>query len=139
MARSIGADRVIDYTREDFATDGQRYDVILDVAGSRGMATYLRVLAPRGILVGVGGPNNGNWIGPLTRPIAMLAVSPFVGQTMGFFLAHQRKADLAVLREMLESGKVTPVIDRTYPFDEIAAAMAYLEEGHAAGKIIITM
>jgi NADPH:quinone reductase-like Zn-dependent oxidoreductase len=69
----------------------------------------------------------------------MLAVSPFVSQTMGFFLAHQRKPDLAVLREMLESGKVTPVIDRTYPFDEIASAMAYLEEGHAAGKIIITM
>ena len=140
MVASIGADRVIDYTREDFTRAGRRYDVLVDIAGNRPLPETRRVLAPKGVLVAVGGPNRGRWIGPLGRSGRMALVSPAVSQRMVFFfLAHQNKADLAVLRELLETGKVTPVIDRTYPLSETAEAMRYLERGHAQGKVVITM
>ena len=97
-------------------------------------------LVPKGVLVAVGGPNKGRWIGPLGRSVRMAALSPAVSQRIVFFfLAHQNKDDLAVLRELLETGKVTPVIDRTYPLGEVAEAIRYLEEGHASGKVAITM
>jgi len=139
LVASIGADQVIDYAREDFTRAGRRYDLLVDIAGNRTLAETRRVLAPKGVLVGVGGPNKGRWIGPLGRSVRMALLSPAVSQRMVFFLARQNKADLAVLRELLEAGKVTPVVDRTYPLSEVAEAIGYLEEGHARGKVAITV
>jgi len=139
LAASIGADQVIDYTREDFTRAGQEYDLLVDIAGNRTLAETRRALAPDGVLVAVGGPDKGRWIGPLGRSVRMAVLSPAVSQRMVFFLARLNKADLAVLRELVEAGKVTPVIDRTYPLGETARAIGYLEEGHARGKVAITV
>jgi NADPH:quinone reductase-like Zn-dependent oxidoreductase len=139
MVASIGADQVIDYTREDFTRALRRYDLVIDIAGNRTLAETRRVLVPTGVLVGVGGPDKGRWIGPLGRSARMALLSPVVSQQMVFFLARQNKADLAVLRELLEAGKITPVIDRTYPLGEVAEAIRYLETGHARGKVAITV
>jgi NADPH:quinone reductase-like Zn-dependent oxidoreductase len=139
LVASIGADQVIDYAREDFTRAGRRYDLLVDIAGNRTLAETRRVLAPKGVLVAVGGPNKGRWIGPLGRSVRMALLSPAVSQRLVFFLARQNKADLAVLRELLEAGKVTPVVDRTYPLSEVADAIGYLEEGHARGKVAITV
>lgn len=139
IAASIGADEVIDYTRDDFTQARQRYDLVVDIAGNRTLAATRRVLAPKGVLVAVGGPNKGRWIGPLGRSVRMAVLSPVVSQRMAFFLAQQNKADLAVLRELLEAGKVRPVLDRIYPLSDVAEAIAYLEQGHARGKVAITM
>jgi NADPH:quinone reductase-like Zn-dependent oxidoreductase len=139
LVASIGADQVIDYAREDFTRTGRRYDLLVDIAGNRTLAETRRVLAPKGVLVGVGGPNKGRWIGPLGRSVRMALLSPAVSQRMVFFLARQNKTDLAVLRDLLEAGKVTPVVDRTYPLSEVAEAIGYLEEGHARGKVAITV
>ena len=139
MVASIGADQVIDYTREDFTKARGEYDVVIDIAGSRTLAQTRRVLVPKGVLVGVGGPDKGRWIGPLARSAGMALLSPVVRQRMAFFLAHQNKDDLGVLRELLEAGQVTPVIDRTYPLSEVAEAIGYLEQGHAKGKVVITV
>jgi NADPH:quinone reductase-like Zn-dependent oxidoreductase len=139
LAASIGADDVIDYTRQDFTAAGRRYDVLIDVAGSRSLSATRRVLHPSGVLVGVGGPDKGRLVGPLSRSATMTLLSPVVSQRMVFFLARQNKADLTVLGELIESGKVTPVVDRTYPLAETADAMRYLEEGHARGKVVVTM
>jgi NADPH:quinone reductase-like Zn-dependent oxidoreductase len=136
---SIGADRVIDYTREDFTQGGRQYDLLLDIAGSRSLSETRRVLLPRGVLVGVGGPNKGNWFGPLSRTAKMAMLSPAVSQRMVFFLAQQNKADLTFLRELIDTAKLAPVIDRTYPFAEAADAIRYLEEGHARGKVVVTI
>jgi NADPH:quinone reductase-like Zn-dependent oxidoreductase len=137
--RSLGADHVIDYTREDFTRTGRRYDVLVDIAGSRKLSECRRVLAPSGVLVGVGAPSKGRWIGPMSRPVKMLLAAPVVSQKMTFFMAEQRKDDLAALRELLETGQVTPVIDRTYPLSEVPEAIRYLETGHARGKVVITI
>ena len=139
IAVSIGADQVIDYTREDFTQVRGRYDLVVDIAGNRTLAETRRVLAPKGVLVAVGGPNKGRWIGPLGRSVKMALLSPAVSQQMTFFLAHQNKTDLAVLRELLEGEKVRPVLDRTYPLSDVAEAIAYLEYGHARGKVAITI
>jgi len=139
MVASIGADRVIDYTREDFTRAGPRYDLLIDIAGSRTLSETRRVLVPKGTLVAVGGPDQGRWVGPLSRTVRMALLSPAVSQRMTFFLARQNPADLAVLRELLDAGKVTPVIDRTYPLTETAEAIRYLETGHARGKVVITV
>ncbi|MGD0069038.1 MAG: zinc-binding dehydrogenase, partial [Streptosporangiaceae bacterium] len=103
------------------------------------LAQCRRVLDHKGILVGVGGPDKGRWVGPLTRPATMLLLSPFMSQRMVFCLARQSRDDLAVLRELLQSGQVTPVIDRTYPLSEVPEAIRYLELGHASGKVVITI
>ncbi|HET6212917.1 MAG TPA: NAD(P)-dependent alcohol dehydrogenase [Micromonosporaceae bacterium] len=139
MVRSIGADQVIDYTKDDFTRTGLRYDLMVDIAGNRTLAENRRVLAPNGILVGVGGPIEGNWIAPLIRPLAMLILSRFVSQKMAPMLAHESRDDLVVLRELLETGRVSPVIDRTYPLSQVPEAMRYLEAGHAQGKVVITV
>ena len=138
-AAQIGADRVVDYTREDFTHARGHYDLLIDIAGNRTLAHTRRVLAPKGVLVAVGGPNKGRWVGPLGRSARMALLSPAVSQRMVSFLAHQTKADLAVLRELAETGKITPVIDWTYPLGAAAAAIGYLEQGHARGKVVITM
>jgi NADPH:quinone reductase-like Zn-dependent oxidoreductase len=138
IVRSIGADHVIDYTREDFTRSEQRYDLILDCAGSRSLSACRRVMSPGGIYVIVGGPNRGRWIGPLISPLKALLLSRFVSQKLLMFLASANKEDLAVLKELIEAAKVTPVIDRCYPLSEVPEAIRYLEEGHARGKVIIT-
>ena len=139
MVASIGADHVVDYTREDFTRAERRYDLLIDIAGNRSLAETRRVLAPKGALVLVGGPNKGRWIGPFGRTIRMLMQSPAVSQRMVSFLAHQNRDDLAVLRELLDAGKVTPVIDRAYRLNQVAEAVRYLETGHARGKVVITV
>jgi NADPH:quinone reductase-like Zn-dependent oxidoreductase len=142
MVRSIGADHVIDYTREDFAEGAegeQRYDVILDIGGNSSLARLRRALAPQGTLVIVGGETGGRWLGGTDRQLRALMLSPFVGQKLRTFISSENHEDLIVLKEFIESGKVTPVIDRTYPLNEVPEAIRYLEEGHAQGKVVITV
>ena len=141
MVRSLGADHVIDYTKEDFTKNGRRYDLILDNVGTQPLSGFRRVLNPNGILVmiGGGGPNDGGLIGPLGRPVKALLLSPFISQKMGMLMAELNKKDLTILGDLMQSGKVTPVIDRTYPLSQIAEAIRYLEQGHARGKVVITV
>ena len=139
MVRSIGADHVIDYTREDFAEGDQRYDLILDIGGNSSLARLRRALAPEGTLVIVGGEGGGRWLGGTDRQLRAMMLSPFVGQKLGTFVNKENHEDMLVLKELIESGKVTPVIDRTYPLSEVPEAIRYLEEGHARGKVVITV
>ncbi len=137
MVRALGADHVIDYTAEDFTQQPQRYDLILDTVGSHSLLQYRRVLTPRGILVIVGGPTNGAFIGPLITPIKALLLTPFVSQRFEPFLATFNPQDLRTLAELMQSGKLTPVIDRQYPLAATAEAMRYVEAGHAHGKVVL--
>jgi NADPH:quinone reductase-like Zn-dependent oxidoreductase len=136
--RSLGADRVVDYTRQDFAALGERWDLLLDNVGNRSLLDCRRALAPRGTYVMVGGPA-GRWVDPIPRMLAAFLLSRVVSQDMRMFLADLNAADLAVLRDLAAAGKLRPVIDRRYPLDEIAAAIAYLAEGHARGKVVLTV
>jgi NADPH:quinone reductase-like Zn-dependent oxidoreductase len=137
--RSIGADCVIDYTREDFAEGGQRYDLILDIGGNSPLSRLRRALTPEGTLVIAGGEGGGRWLGGTDRQLRAMMVCPFVGQKLGTFISKENHEDLIILTELVESGKVTPVIDRTYPLSEVPEAIRYLEEGHAQGKVVITV
>jgi NADPH:quinone reductase-like Zn-dependent oxidoreductase len=139
LVRSIGADQVIDYTQEDFTKRGQQYDLILDMAGNHSLSDCRRALTPEGSLVLVGGPNEGRWVGPLLGLLKVVVLSPFVSQKLAPVLAHSSKEDLIILQELLEAGKVTPVIDRRYPLSEVPEAIRYLETGHARGKVVITV
>jgi NADPH:quinone reductase-like Zn-dependent oxidoreductase len=139
MVRSIGADHVIDYTREDFTQGSLRYDLIVDNVGTHSLSQYRRVLNPQGALVMVGGPNDGRWIGPLSASIKAMLVGPFVSQKLVFIIAKLNQDDLGVLRDLMLTGKLTPVIDRRYKLSETAEAIRYLEEGHARGKVVITL
>ncbi|MGH7470454.1 MAG: NAD(P)-dependent alcohol dehydrogenase [Longimicrobiales bacterium] len=136
MVRSIGADQVIDYTKEDFTKSAQRYDVIIDNVGNHSLSALRRVITPRGKYVMVGGPS-GRWIDPLPRAVNALVLSRFVSQDMGLFLSDLNKKDLTVLRDLMEAGNVTPVIDQRYKLSEIRAAIQYLEAGHARGKVVL--
>lgn len=140
MVRSIGADRVIDYTREDFTKSGQRYDLFFDGMGNHSLTACRRVLTPKGIYLPFGG-SAGRWmIGTLTRGIAARVMAPFVSQKLViFFLAKTSKDDLAIMSELMATGKVTPVIDRRYSLSEVPEAIRYLEKGHARGKVVITL
>ena len=141
LVRSLGADHVIDYTKEDFTKGDQRYDVILDNVGTQPLSGFRHVLTAKGIcvMIGGGGPNDGGLIGPLGRPVKALLISPFISQKMGMMMAKQSKDDLKILADLMQSGKVTPVIDKTYPLSQIADAIRYLEQGHARGKVIVTV
>jgi NADPH:quinone reductase-like Zn-dependent oxidoreductase len=141
MVRSLGADHVIDYTKEDFTKGEQRYDLILDNVGTQPLSGFRRALKPKGIcvMIGGGGPNDGGLIGPLARPVKALLLSPFISQKMGMMMAEIRQEDLTAMRDLMEAGKVTPVIDKTYPLSQVREAMKYLEAGHARGKVILTM
>jgi NADPH:quinone reductase-like Zn-dependent oxidoreductase len=141
LVRSIGADEVIDYTQEDFTEGAERYDVILDMVGNHPLSAYRRVLEPNGIhvIVGGGGPDAGNWIGPLAGPLKALISSPFVDQEHATLFAELNKEDLTFLADLMQFGKVTPVIDRHYGLSEIAEAIRYLETGRARGKVIINI
>jgi NADPH:quinone reductase-like Zn-dependent oxidoreductase len=139
LVRSIGADEVIDYTVEDFGETGQRYDLILDVAGNRSVSHLRRALAPRGTLVIVGGEGGGRWFGGIDRQLRASMLSPLVSQKLGTFISKPNGEDLVVLRELIEAGKLTPVIDTTYPLSDVPEAIRHLEEGHARGKVVITV
>jgi len=138
MVGSIGADQVVDYTREDFTKGTQRYDLIFDSVGNHSLSACRRVLNPKGIYIMNGGPN-GRWMGPLTRGIRARMLSRFVSQSLVMFLTRRSKEDLAVMHELMRAGKVTPVIDRSYTLSEVPEAIRYLEEGHARGKVVITL
>jgi NADPH:quinone reductase-like Zn-dependent oxidoreductase len=138
LVRSIGADDVIDYTRDDFAETGQRYDLILDTAGNRSVSHLRRGLAPRGTLVIGGGEGGGRWFG-VGRQLRASMLSPFVSQKLGTFIAKQNGDDLLVLKGLIEAGKVTPIIGKKYPLSEVPDAIRYLEQGHAQGKVVITV
>jgi NADPH:quinone reductase-like Zn-dependent oxidoreductase len=139
MVRSIGADHVIDYTREDFAEGERRYDLILDVGGNSSLARLRRALTPRGTLVIVGGEGGGRWLGGTDRQLRALALSPFVGQKLSTFINKENHEDMLALKDLIEAGKLTPVIDRTYPLAETPEAIRYLQEGHAQGKVVISV
>jgi NADPH:quinone reductase-like Zn-dependent oxidoreductase len=138
IVRSIGADRVIDYTADDFTREGERYDVIFDVGGNRLLSHLRRALAPDGTAILVA-PAAGQWIGPIARVIGAVVTSRFNRQKVRPFLSSVSRDDLLVLKELIESGKVTPVIDRVYPFEELPEAIRHVEGGHAAGKVVISI
>ena len=138
-ARSLGADRVVDYTREDFTRTGRRYDLLLDVAGSRPWSACQRVLEPRATLVLVGAPKGSRLLGPLGHIAKVSLASLRAGQKVVFFISESTREDLTALRELLEAGTVTPVVERTYPLREAAHAFRYLGEGHARGKLVVTV
>ena len=142
MVRSLGADHVIDYTKEDFTKGDQRYDVILDNVANRSLSECRRVLNPDGryVLIGGGGANEGRWLGPgLTQAVKAMVLSKFVSQKMGMMLGELNQKDLTALADLMQSGKVTPVIDRTYKLSELPQAIQYLEQGHARGKVVIAV
>ncbi|MFI5685473.1 NAD(P)-dependent alcohol dehydrogenase [Streptomyces sp. NPDC051636] len=137
LVRSLGADKVIDYTRED-PTDGtHRYDLILDIAGNRPLTRLRRALSPRGTLVIVGGEDGGRWFGGTGRLLRALLLSPFTGQRLRGLFSTQSHDDLRLLAELIEAGAMTPVIDRTYPLADVPEAVGYLRSGHARGKIAV--
>jgi NADPH:quinone reductase-like Zn-dependent oxidoreductase len=137
MVRSIGADHVIDYSREDFTAGGRRYDLMLEI-GNRSLSDCRRALTPKGTLVIVGG-SDGRWVDGIGRIAAARLQSAFVSQSMPPFVAHTNHGDLVLLKELTEARKVVPVIDSVFPFDKVPDAMRRLEEGHACGKIVISM
>jgi NADPH:quinone reductase-like Zn-dependent oxidoreductase len=138
-ARSLGADRVVDYTREDFTRTDRRYDLLLDVAGSRPWSACRRVLAPRATLVLVGAPKGSRLLGPLGHIAKVGLASLRASQKAVFFISKSTPEDLTTLRELLEAGTVTPVVERTYALREAAEAFRYLGEGHARGKLVVTV
>jgi NADPH:quinone reductase-like Zn-dependent oxidoreductase len=139
LVRSIGADHVIDYTRDDFADGRDRFDVILDIAGNSSLSHLRRALAPQGTLVIVGGEGGGRWFGGIDRQLRAHVLSLFVRQKLGTWISTERKEDLEALRELLEAGKVMPVVDRTFPLSEVPDAIRYLRDGRAHGKVVITV
>ena len=138
LVRSLGADQVIDYTKEDFTEGTQRYDLIIDNVGNHSLKDLRELLNPNGIYVMIGGPA-GRWIAPFPRVIKAMMMSKFGDHEMKFFLADLNKKDLTILAELMESGKVTPVIDRQYDLNQVRDAIAYLEAGRARGKVIVTV
>ena len=139
LVRSIGADHVIDYTVEDIADSERRYDVILDIGGNRRLSDLRRALTHHGGLVIVGGETDGRWLGGSDRQIRAILLSKLVRQKLGTFIASENAADLGALRDLIEAGKLTPVIDRTYPLLETAEAIRYVQAGHARGKVVIVI
>ena len=139
IARSLGADDVIDYTREDFTRSDRRYDLLLDIAGSRSWSEYKRVLNPHATLVVVGAPKGNRLLGPLSHIVKVRLAALRGSRKVVFFIAKFNKEDMLVLRDLLESGKVTPVIDRRYTLSEVADALRYTGEGHSQGKNVITV
>ncbi|HTU67555.1 MAG TPA: NAD(P)-dependent alcohol dehydrogenase [Steroidobacteraceae bacterium] len=139
MVRGLGADLVVDYKTEDFVQRPERYDVIIDTVGNRDLTEYRHVLTPDGIYVMVGGPSDGNWIGPLSKGLKAAIYDPFVDPSFSMMLAELNPADLAYLRDLLAAGKLKPVLDRSYELADAAAAVAYVEEGHARGKVTLAI
>ena len=138
LVRSIGADHVIDYTQEDFTRTGQRYDLILEMAGNRSLTDLRRALSPKGTLVLVGG-SGGRWLMGTSRTLRAVVTSPFVGQRLRSFFSKPKREDLVVLKELIEAGKVTPVIDRTFPLNAAPEAIRHVGERSTQGKTVITV
>jgi NADPH:quinone reductase-like Zn-dependent oxidoreductase len=138
LVASLGADRVLDYKNVDFTAGDTLYDLVVDTVGNRSIGDVVRVLEPTGIYVVVGAPSNDRWLGPLTKLAAVKLRQPFVDQPLKFFISDLNANDLGELAALMESGRMRSVIDRTYPLAETAAAVAYVEEGHARGKVVIT-
>lgn len=142
LVRSLGADHVIDYTKEDFAKSGEKYDAILDNVPNHSLSEIRRVLNPKGnyVMIGGGGPNDNRWVGPFGRVIHTLVLSPFINQKMAMMMADPGNKDLTLLADMMQSGKLKAVIDRTYnSLSDVPEAIRYLEQGHARGKVVITL
>jgi NADPH:quinone reductase-like Zn-dependent oxidoreductase len=139
LVRSLGADHVIDYTRDDITAGGHRYDVILDTGGNRPLSQLRRALAPRGTLVIVGSENGGRWLGGSDRQLRALMLSPFTSQTLTTLICSENTQDLQALTELIESGQVRPVIDRTYPLSQAPEAIQYMRDGRARGKVIVNL
>jgi NADPH:quinone reductase-like Zn-dependent oxidoreductase len=139
LVSSLGADQVIDYTKEDFTQLGPAFDLILDNVGNRSLSELRQVLKPSGTLVIIGGPSGDPWIGPMAAPLKASVVGPFVDQEMVFLMAELNQADLQILSDLMQSGKLTPVIDRSFALKDISAAMTYLEAGRARGKVIVNL
>jgi NADPH:quinone reductase-like Zn-dependent oxidoreductase len=139
LVASLGADQVIDYTRQDFTRTGRRYDLLLDVAGSRPWSACRRVLDPGATLVLVGAPKGSRLLGPLDHILGVRLASLRASQTVGFFISTARTADLAALGELLAAGTVTPVVERSYALRDAAEALRYLGQGHAKGKLVVTV
>jgi NADPH:quinone reductase-like Zn-dependent oxidoreductase len=139
LVASIGADDVIDYTREDFTASGRRWDVIVDIAGNRPLARLRQALAPRGTLVLLGGEEGGRWFGGLERNLQIKLIAPLARQRMSAPIAFVGPNDLRALSELIDAGRIRPVVDRTYPLAEAPEAVAYLRAGHARGKVVVTV
>ena len=139
MVRSLGADHVIDYTREDFADGERRYDVILDTGGHNSLSRLRRALSPKGTVVIVGAETDGKWFGGFDRSIRAMLLSRFVSQELVAFVSSENAQDLIAIKELIEAGKVTPTVDRTFSLSEAPKAISYLTEGHARGKVAITV
>ncbi|AOT03218.1 NAD(P)-dependent alcohol dehydrogenase [Arthrobacter sp. U41] len=139
LVRSIGADHVIDYRHDDFADGARRFDLILDTAGNRPLSVLRRALRRRGTLVIVGGEGGGRWTGGFERSLRAALLTPFVGQKLKGLMTAERQEDLRYLAEVIDAGSVTPVIDKSYPLRDAAAAIRHLRDGHARGKVVITV
>jgi NADPH:quinone reductase-like Zn-dependent oxidoreductase len=139
LVRALGADAVIDHTREDFADGSRHYDVVLDIGGNARLTRLRRALTPRGRLVIVGGETDGRLLGGSSRQLRAQAVSPFVSQQLGTFIASENAADLSVLAELMVAGTVTSAIDRTYPLSEVPGAIRHLMDGRARGKVVVSV
>jgi len=139
MVLSIGADRIIDYKKDDYTTQDIKYDLIIDMVGNHSLSKNLDVLNPDGRLVNVGSSEKGNWIAPLITPIKTLFMNPFVEQEIVGFVASMNQKDINVLAEMMQAGKLISVLDKRFPLSETAKAVAYSETGRARGKIIVTV
>ena len=138
LVRSLGADHVLDYTKEDFTKGAERYDLILDMVGNHGLLACRSALTPDGRYVMIGGPK-GKWLAPMDTVLRALVLKPFVKQQMGFMMSSVKRDDLLTLRELMASGKLKPVIDRTYALSDVPEAIRYLEEGRARGKVVISL
>ena len=137
LVRSLGADHVVDYTREDFADGERRYDVILDIGGNAPLSRLRRALTPKGTLVITGGESGGRWLGGTDRQLRAIVLSRFVDQTLTTFISSENHRDMLVLKELIEAGSVAPVIDRSFPLAEVPEAIRYLVQGRARGKVVI--
>jgi NADPH:quinone reductase-like Zn-dependent oxidoreductase len=139
LVRSLGADHVIDYTREDFTQRPERYDAIIDNVSTHSVLAYKRALQPKGIYVMIGSTTPGEWFGWLETPIEAWLLSPFLSQKFALMLTDFNKEDLVFLASLMQSGKMTSAIDRTYKLSQTAEALTYIEKGHARGKVVVTM
>ncbi|MGZ3458721.1 MAG: NAD(P)-dependent alcohol dehydrogenase [Archangium sp.] len=137
LVRSLGADEVIDYTQQDFAEGSAKYDVIFQLGGMHSPSHCRRALTPRGRLVLSSGDSDGVWIGPMDRILKAVALSPFVSQALAVLDVKRSKADLETLAELIDAGKLEPVIDRMYSLDEVPEAVRYVEQGHTRGKVLV--
>ena len=139
LVRSLGADHVFDYSLEDFTATGTRYDLILDIGGNTSLSRLRQALTPKGTLVIVGGETSGKWLGGTDRQVRAMVLSMFVSQKLGTFIAAVKQEDLLVLAQLAESGQLTPAVDRTFSLDEAPKAIRHLDEGHARGKVVVTV